>query len=232
VIEMAILPLIRLVVFTATLVFAVIVLALSAHLTSLTAPVVFDFEGLGIAVGVLSLITMPVMIGVDFARRGAFTSMVLVELIWTFILWVLWIATAALAAEESQISFGDFSASCNFENTIVAGECHELAAIEAFSFLAWLLLMGYNITLLVFAIMGASRGNRTWTSSVGDGLLTPKGGEGVAPVSALSTGTGYSTAPTTTQYSSPQTMQYPPQQQQPYYGQPAQPSPQPMTAQV
>lgn len=55
-------------------------------------------------------------IGVDFVRRGAFTSMVLVELVWTFILWVLWLAAAALAAQEQQFVFG-VSRSCDFANS-------------------------------------------------------------------------------------------------------------------
>lgn len=55
-------------------------------------------------------------IGIDFLRRGAFTSMVLVELIWVFVLWVLWIAAAALAAQEQQNVFGEGN-SCNYINS-------------------------------------------------------------------------------------------------------------------
>jgi len=223
---MAFLPILRLAVFIATLVCAVIVLGLSAHLTALTEEFLggyYVFAAMAIAVAVLTIITLPVMIGVDFARRGAFTSMVLVELIWIFILWVLWISAAALASQEDEFVFGDGN-SCDFADSNIATGCHEFAAIEAFSFLAWILLMGYNITLLVYAIIGHTRGNRTWFSTVGDGLLTrrddaPASGYQPNPMSdkqtPVSTGGAYSTT-------APSTMQYPPQQQ---YAQP-------MTAQV
>ncbi|KAE9404539.1 hypothetical protein BT96DRAFT_989358 [Gymnopus androsaceus JB14] len=217
---MAFLPLLRLVTFIATLVCAIIVLGLAAHLTSLTEELdfFFSFAAMAIAAAVLTIITLPIMIGVDFVRRGAFPSMVLVELIWLFILWILWISAAGLASQADQFEFGDGS-SCDFSNLLITADeaaalaagCHEFAAIEAFSFLAWILLMGYNITLFVCAIIGHSRGNRTWFSTVGDGLLTRRDG---APVSdkqtPVSTGGAYSTT-------APSTMQYPPQQQ---YAQP------------
>lgn len=81
--------------------------------------------------------------------------MVLVELVWTFILWVLWLAAAALAAQEQQFIFGD-SSTCDFANSRflsiqarivlnvdlfiadLATGCNEISAIEAFGFLAWL----------------------------------------------------------------------------------------------
>jgi len=225
---MTFLPLFRLVTFIATLVCAIIVLGLAAHLTSLTEEArggYFVFAAMAIAVAVLTIITLPVMIGVDFARRGAFTSMVLVELIWIFILWILWISAAALASQEDEFVFGDGN-SCDFADSNTATGCHEFAAIEAFSFLAWILLMGYNITLLVYAIIGHTRGSHTWFSTVGDGLLTRRddapafSGSQPNPVSdkqtPVSRGGAYSTT-------APSSMQYPPQQQQ--YAQP-------MTAQV
>ncbi|KAJ3912964.1 hypothetical protein F5877DRAFT_71959 [Lentinula edodes] len=218
---MAFLPILRLAVLIATTVFAIIVLGISAHLTSLSEEFLggyFVFAAVAIAVAVLTMITLPAMIGIDFLRRGAFTSMVLVELIWVFVLWVLWIAAAALAAQEQQNVFGEGN-SCNYINTDLATACHEFGAIEAFSFLAWIVLMGYNITLLVYAIVGANRGNKTWTSTVGDGLLTPRGD--AVPVTPMSTGGEYSGAAPS--------MQYPPQQQPQWTGQS---NHTPMTAQV
>ncbi|KAJ4472086.1 hypothetical protein J3R30DRAFT_1028009 [Lentinula aciculospora] len=216
---MAFLPILRLIVLIATTVFAVIVLGISAHLTSLSEEFLggyFVFAAMAIAAAALTMITLPAMIGIDFIRRGAFTSMVLVELVWVFVLWVLWISAAGLTAQEQQSVFGEGN-SCNYVNTDLATACHEFSAIEAFSFLAWIVLMGYNITLLVYAIIGANRGNKTWTSSVADGLLTPRGD--TVPVTPMSTGGG--AAPS---------MQYPPQQQQPQWT--GQSNHTPMTAQV
>ncbi|KAJ3734488.1 hypothetical protein DFJ43DRAFT_128509 [Lentinula guzmanii] len=218
---MAFLPILRLVVLITCSVFAVIVLGLSAHLTSLSEESLggyFVFAAMAIAAAALTMITLPAMVAIDFVRRGAFTSMVLVELIWVFVLWVLWIAAAGLAAQEQQFVFGEGN-SCNYVNTDLATACHEFSAIEAFSFLTWIVLMGYNITLLVYALIGANRGNKTWTSSVGDGLLMSRGEP--VPVTPMSTGGDYShTAPS---------MQYPPQQQPQWTGQS---NHTPMTAQV
>jgi len=220
-----VLSLLRLVVFSAASLFAIIVLGLAGDLTSLTEAgfrgVFFSFEGMGIAVAVLTLFTLPVMIGIGFVRRGAFTSMVLVELVWTLILWVLWLAAAGLAAEELQFSFG-VGNTCNLGNTVDDTECSELSGITAFGFLAWLSLMGYNITLLVYAIIGANRGHRYWFSTVDDGVLAPRNSSQNAAPSfdkqiPVSTGGTYNNAAPSS------TFQYPPQQQ--YQGQP-------MTAQV
>jgi len=216
---MAFLPIFRLAIFIATSIFAIIVLGLAADLTSLTEEGLggfFTFAAMGIAVAALTLLTLPVMIGIDFVRRGAFTSMVLVELVWTFILWVLWLAAAALAAQEQQLIFGA-SSTCDFANTDLATGCNEISAIEAFGFLAWLTLMGYNITLFIFAIIGANRGHRSWFSTVGDGVSSPRDSNtNTAPTMSqsqipMSTGGAYSSA-------APSSMQYPPQQQ--HQGQP------------
>jgi len=147
------------------------------------------------------------MIALDFTRRGAFTSMVIVELVWVLVLWILWISTAALASQENEFQFGDGN-SCGFEDSGLSTVCHEFSAIEAFSFLAWIILLGYNITLLTFAIIGSTRGNRTWTSTVRDGgFLDRNNTNGVPAQTPMSTGGGFSST-------APSTMQYPPHQQQ------------------
>jgi len=213
------LPLLRLVVFGATSLFAIIVLGLGADVVSLTVEGIFTFAAMGIAVAVLTLLTLPAMIIIDFLRRGAFTSMVLVELIWTLILWVLWLAAAGLAAEQLQFDFG-VGNTCNFGNSIDTAACNDFSAITAFGFLAWLSLLGYNITLFIYAIIGANRGHRSWFSTVGNGVLGPDPSQNTAPAFdkqiPLSTGGASSST-------APSTFQYPPQQQ--YQGQP-------MTAQV
>lgn len=125
------------------MVFSVIVLGLSAHLIALTEQSFSSyliFCALGVATAGLTIATVPVMyliitsvyssplnlflhrLFIDIMRRGAFTSMILVELIWlckTFIscstwlvtfcravvLWVLWVATAGEAVDASNLLF-------------------------------------------------------------------------------------------------------------------------------
>jgi len=216
----AFLPILRLTVLIAVLVFSIIIVGLAAHLTVFSEEFFggyFVFAAMAIAVAGLTILTVPAMIAIDFTRRGAFTSMVLVELIWFFVLWVLWIAAAALSAQDQIFFFGSSSTSCDFGLAEANTACHEFLAIEAFSFLAWLALMGYNITLLVYAIIGTTKGTRPWFSTVRDGLLTPREGAATAPAMpapqqfAAPTGTTYDSAAPTTGYLS--------QEHQPY-GQP------------
>ncbi|THU93800.1 hypothetical protein K435DRAFT_779702 [Dendrothele bispora CBS 962.96] len=130
----------RLGALVALILCALVVLGLSAHLTSKSeqaAPFhrIFAFEGLGIATGAITIATVPLMVGVDLTRKGAFTSMVVVELTWLD-------ETAA---------------------------CRETQAVAAFGFLGWIILMFYWVFLLIISITAASHGNsRVWFSSVYD----------------------------------------------------------------
>ncbi|KIJ66360.1 hypothetical protein HYDPIDRAFT_109368 [Hydnomerulius pinastri MD-312] len=158
---------VRIAVLGLSTLFSIIALGLSAHLISLTETyfdLYFVFSALGVAAGVLSFLTLPVMLFVDFVRHGAFTSMIVVELVWLFILWVLWIATAgeAVTAFNFYFPYG-----CVYNNLPTTNQaCHEIQAVEAFAFLNFILLMVYNIFLLVVAIIAANNGNGVWLSSV------------------------------------------------------------------
>jgi hypothetical protein len=98
------------------------------------------------------------------------------------IIWVLWLATAADAAQ-----FGSGITDCSyFFLSVTETSCRELQAIEGFAFLIWMLrefttvcfmsypnlplvnfaVMVYSIIVLVMAIIGSSRGHKTWTNSV------------------------------------------------------------------
>ncbi|CDO68776.1 hypothetical protein BN946_scf184989.g42 [Trametes cinnabarina] len=144
----------------------IIVLSLGAHLTSLSEEYFesyYIFAALNIAVGGLTMLTIPVMVAIDFVRTGAITSMVLVELVWLSILWVLWIATAAYTADQTSEAFS----ACDFIYPILNQVCNETRAMEAFGFLAWIvrefsLPLGLGPTLRV-----GPRGARAPWSFVG-----------------------------------------------------------------
>ena len=96
----------------------------------------------------------PSRLVIDFVRRGAFTSWILIELIWlckcrllllswsnvmltcstTAIVWVLWIAAGALTVNNT----GAIFTTCDFVADWANQFCRETQGIEAFSFLAWL----------------------------------------------------------------------------------------------
>jgi len=166
------LHIVRIVVLSLTLLFAIVTLGLAAHFTATTDTyfgLTFNFAALAIASAVLTLVTLPVMLIVDLMRTGAFTSMVVTELVWLFVLWALWLSTGADTAWFNSLTFAN---SCSGYNSVSTTACNEVQAIEAFGFLNWIMLMGYSITILVAAIMASSRGHpNPWTSSVRHGNL-------------------------------------------------------------
>ncbi|KAI6153971.1 hypothetical protein BKA82DRAFT_4095928 [Pisolithus tinctorius] len=159
----------RIIVLALLVAFSLIVVGLSGHLISLTEEYYafyFVFCALGIATAALTIFTVPVMLIVDVVRRGAFTSMIIVELVWLSVLWVLWVATAAEAVSAGNTYF---PSGCVYDKYPTVNEaCREIQAVEAFSFLAFLVLLGYTIILLVFTCIAASRGNSLWLKSVKD----------------------------------------------------------------
>ncbi|KAF5364124.1 hypothetical protein D9756_000965 [Leucocoprinus leucothites] len=156
------LPLIRIGVFGTVSLFSFIVLVMSAHILSM-ARITIDFAALGVAVAVLTLLTLPVMLFLGRIRSGALPSFIAVELGWTGFLWVMWLASAGTTASINGsggrcVDFGGASTLCG-----------EVNAIEAFAFLNWLMLMGYFVVLLVFSFRAVQAGNNhIWTTSVND----------------------------------------------------------------
>ncbi|EIW56537.1 uncharacterized protein TRAVEDRAFT_49362 [Trametes versicolor FP-101664 SS1] len=157
------------------------------------------FEVFGIAVGAITastLILQPILrLLVGFLRTGAFTSMVVVELVWTSILGVLWLAEGILSAHITlRTPFGDASCESDFLSPNIQQVCNETQVLVGISFAAWIarecpapLIFGatlcisvfvpltpppptlavhtYAITLLVFAL-NRSHSAPVWTSSV------------------------------------------------------------------
>ncbi|KAG2044520.1 hypothetical protein BDR03DRAFT_1087100 [Suillus americanus] len=155
----------RIILFSLTIAFSLIGLGLNAYFLSLTVPdnFYFIFSALGIATAMLTIVTIPIMLIIDFIRRGAFTSMIVFELPWLFILAILWVATAGEAVTTFNYYYPQ---GCISSNPTINAYCMEVQAIEAFAFLNFFIFLGYTCVLLVFSIIGSSRGNSVWTRSV------------------------------------------------------------------
>ncbi|KAJ7590776.1 hypothetical protein C8J56DRAFT_542671 [Mycena floridula] len=165
---MAFMPIYRLASLGTALLFSVIVLGISAHIVWFTTTGLgfyYTFSAMCLAVAIMTIITFPIMIIIDFKRKGAFTSMIIVELVWTALLSILWLAAAGLAANANELTF---ISGCGYGIPGVDQACQEFAAVEAFSFLTWLIVMGYAVVLFIFSIIAASRGHHVWTSTVGE----------------------------------------------------------------
>lgn len=167
VLKMGVFYVARVIVLVLSVVFSLIVMGLSAHLISVTEEyyaLYFVFCALGIATAGLTVLTVPAMLIIDVLRRGAFTSMVVVELVWLFVLWVLWVATAGEAVSAGNFYF---PSGCVYDRYPTVNQaCREIQAVEAFAFLAFFVLLGYTIVLLVFTCIAAARGNSLWLKSV------------------------------------------------------------------
>ncbi|KAG1813230.1 uncharacterized protein BJ212DRAFT_1367319 [Suillus subaureus] len=156
----------RITLFSLAIAFSLIGLGLNAYFLSLTVPdnFYFIFSALGVATAMLTIVTIPIMLIIDFTRRGAFTSMIVFELSWLFILAILWVATAG----EAITTFNYYYPRGCVDTTdpTYNAYCMELQAVEAFAFLNFFIFLGYTCVLLVFSIIGSSRGNNVWTRSV------------------------------------------------------------------
>jgi len=164
--------LVRMGVFATTSVFALLVVILSGLVINYTSSlfgVFFSYAALGIATGLLTLLTLPAMLAFSIYRKGAFTSMIAVEVGWIWFLWILWIAVGGNSA-TGFILFGSCSSfDVNFVPPGFGAACSESQAITAFGFLSWILLLFYNAVLFTLAIRQHLRGNTgIWTKDVTD----------------------------------------------------------------
>ncbi|KAJ6528745.1 hypothetical protein DFH09DRAFT_1185637 [Mycena vulgaris] len=188
------LPLVRLAVLSTVLLFAVITLGLAAALTSTTSTdlgVSFSYGNLAIATSVITMITLPAMIFLEFKHPGGVASMIISEIGWLTILWVLWLSTGVEAAQASSVYIfflgGCGASSADFGDGVETLDsiCRETSAIEAFGFLNWIILMVYTFTLLIMSLAAASRKHTgVWQSSVADAPFFAAGPASSAPASS------------------------------------------------
>ncbi|KAF8284478.1 hypothetical protein DL93DRAFT_2146915 [Clavulina sp. PMI_390] len=121
------------------------------------------------------------MIVIDIIRKGSVTSMIAIELGWLGFLWIMWLATAADTASNKTCSNSVVSYLGSLDSTI-SSLCSQFRAAEAFSFLTWLLLMGYWALLMIFSVMAHSSGNQNiWTTAVSDAGFTNGSGAATQP---------------------------------------------------
>jgi len=162
------------VVFGVTSLFAFIVVVLGGLVTNFTDSYLggfFSFAALGIATGILTLLTLPAMLAFSMFRKGAFTSMIAIEIAWTWILWILWIAVGGNSATGLA-----FVGSCDRFIPAAAAACSESSAIAAFGFLSWIMLLSYCSFLATLTFRQHMRGNTgIWTKDVTETDFTAAG---------------------------------------------------------
>ncbi|KAG8752656.1 hypothetical protein FRC14_006814 [Serendipita sp. 396] len=160
--------LLRLCILGTILLFSVIVMGLAANLTANT--ITLSFPGFAVAVSVLTIIALTPILVIDRLRKGSFLSWVVVEFGVSAVLWVLWLASASLTT-----SSGLFTGDCGiWISSRLESFCRQYSAVQAFSWLNWLLFKVYGILLLVLAILAAMKGHkRVWFSPASDLSFSP-----------------------------------------------------------
>ncbi|KAK1224907.1 hypothetical protein PQX77_012146 [Marasmius sp. AFHP31] len=155
--------------------FSFICLALAAHITYIYSNERVrvkdfqNFQGLSIAASILTLVSVPVFLVVGFLRKGSFLTMNVVEVPVCGFLAVLWMANGILMSGWASLltyaQFGCFQARFNRSQSSF---CSEFTAVEAFSFLNWILLFAYIAFVIVVCLIGKSRGNNVWLVGAND----------------------------------------------------------------
>jgi len=147
---------------------SVIIIAVSAHLINFTESffgnIYYNFSALSLATGLLTLLSLPAITVIDRTRKGAYTSMIAVEIGWLGFLWVMWLASAATTANATGGTLD-----CSLVVSRFSTACHEIQVTEAFDFINFIFLTGYVGLLLIAAIIAHGKGNTAiWTSAVKD----------------------------------------------------------------
>lgn len=170
---MALIPLLRVIVFSSTALLSLGVLGICAHVLWLTQGYTnsyLAFAPFGTATAAVTAVSLPLFLILGRSKSRIFTSVVLFEIIWFFILWILWVATAGttVAARAWFFPYGCFSGD---------SICYEITAMEAFAFLNFFAVFIYYDVLFLYAIICAIRGRSIWTLSVREaassGVITP-----------------------------------------------------------
>jgi len=161
--------------------FSFIVLGLSGNIINRANGNSPDFAGLALATSILTMFAIIPVVIVDFFRKGAFTSLVVTEIVWTSILTILWLAAAADTTSglngtscPSTINEGGFVFQVDPESVTI---CREVQAIAAFSWLNFFIIGAWLVFLIVAASISHNRGNdRVWLGPVpGTEFFAPAG---------------------------------------------------------
>ncbi|KAG8707485.1 hypothetical protein FRC08_000472 [Ceratobasidium sp. 394] len=175
---MALFHTLRTVTFATVLGFSLIVLGISGHWQSLLQgyySVFAGFSAFALAVSVMTWAFLLPIYLVGMLRKGSLLSWVVVELGVCGLLWVLWLASASYTSSMT----GGATLNCDYAllSPEVESICRQFQALQAFSWLNWLIIFAYVVMLLVFAIRAQGQGHSVWTSDVTD-LPNLKSGSG------------------------------------------------------
>ncbi|KAG1800450.1 uncharacterized protein HD556DRAFT_1439291 [Suillus plorans] len=143
-----VIKIVRWCVLTFTLIFAIVVLGISAHLIAIRPTHYWHFAALAVAVSSLTILTFPVILLVDTFLGSASTERIFGEALWLSIMWILWLATGANATHAARVHF--FAGGCSFFSGFSNKICNEFRVVEAFAYINFIILLCYTIGLFAY----------------------------------------------------------------------------------
>ncbi|KAI0742864.1 hypothetical protein C8Q80DRAFT_1123016 [Daedaleopsis nitida] len=146
---------------------AIIVLALSAQTTAASrnlARVSFNYSNMGIAASVMTLAPMPWMLIIDCCSSNG--AIIIFELLYLSLLWILYIAAAALTFVEADFSAIVFNSCDELIDPGLISICRDAQPIGVISILTAVILMIYTSTLLIVTAGKSRRDSAVWRVSV------------------------------------------------------------------
>ncbi|KAF8580570.1 hypothetical protein K439DRAFT_1636903 [Ramaria rubella] len=129
----------------------------------------FGFESTAVVIAALTLLTVLPVLVMNFVRRRCVTSVVLFEIGWVSILMILWVVSAGQTSGTSM--FIDRCSDSDADDDIQA-MCDQFRAIQAFSWINFIMLLLWLAVVMVVALMAHNRGHtRVWTYPFSDAAI-------------------------------------------------------------
>ncbi|KAL1943254.1 hypothetical protein VTO73DRAFT_4329 [Trametes versicolor] len=122
----------------------------------------YPYATLGIAVGVMTVVSKVAMLALDFFFESIFTSYIIFELGWSCVLWVLWIAVGGTTLSNGKDLFGDENCQ-DFHVILPEAEdaCDDIHPIASIAFVTFALFFLYSGVLVFLAFSGSG-----WNTSL------------------------------------------------------------------
>ncbi|KAK7030500.1 hypothetical protein VNI00_014092 [Paramarasmius palmivorus] len=161
---MSLITTVRPVVFVLAFIFGVVVLALCADLIANVGGDTLAFQSLGLSVGIINIVSIPLLMISPAARRHT------AQLPSLGITTILWIAESALVTDAMPPGGLQCEAYRRFPSWI-GNVCREIVAIQALSFITWIILLLY----IIFVVVMCATGRESWQGGAGDSSHTAHG---------------------------------------------------------
>ncbi|KAH7913665.1 hypothetical protein BJ138DRAFT_569003 [Hygrophoropsis aurantiaca] len=159
----------RTTVFFLVPVLAVAVLALCAYIDSviddpaaITEDPFLSYIPLGLVAAALTIVLLPTFYFIGRAYPGNFVSTIAFDAGLTFILLILWAATAGQTIAGANVLFEGGCSAIPDPASLEYGVCIETDVIAAISFINFFLLFAFATTINIYSL----RGQGLWTSSI------------------------------------------------------------------